>query len=31
VEADRLLTWHPRGASTALVIDVAEYFRSALG
>ena len=31
VIADTQLTWHPSGASTALVIDVADYFRSVLG
>ena len=31
VTADTQLTWHPTGAESALVIDVAEYFRSVLG
>ncbi|MEO7362765.1 MAG: Uma2 family endonuclease [Gemmatimonadaceae bacterium] len=31
VVVDTQLTWHPNGASSALDIDVAEYFRSVLG
>jgi|GEM_PF-2193767 len=31
VVADTEMTWHPTGASVALVIDVNEYVRAALG
>ena len=31
VVADSSLTWHPAGASEALTIDVAQYFRDSLG
>ena len=31
VIAETHFTWHPTGAKSALVIDVAEYFRSVLG
>jgi Uma2 family endonuclease len=31
IVADSSLTWHPAGASEALTIDVAQYFRDALG
>lgn len=31
VVADSSLTWHPAGASEALSIDLAQYFRDALG
>lgn len=31
IVADSSITWHPAGASEALTIDVAQYFRDGLG